>query len=326
MRAILIAATAMLVGLMAGTTAPADGQTLTEMAAAKAKSGSFVDLTPAMVAFIDTTADLADADRVVRFHAVFDPVLPGYFNDKGDDQAKIDASIAKTLREFPAQKAKFLATAAAFRRAFDLGQAHFRNAFPDYRLTLPVYLVHSMGQQDGGTRTVGGQSILFFGADVIARIHDETTIGPFLDHEILHAYHSQFFPDCDQLWCSVWQEGLATYVSSRLNPGLDDRQMMLTMPRPIRPEVEPRLKEAMCGLVAKFKSTSQDDYAPLFYGRPSKGPFPPRYGYFLGYLLVQAIGETMPLDDLVKLPPAKVEPLLLAGIARYGPCPADVTP
>ncbi len=293
---------------------------LAKLSAAKAPIGSFTDLTPAMVDFADTSAGLSDAALIAAFHARFDPVLPGYFDGKGDAQPQADASIIQKLRAFPDRRAKFIATAAAFRTAFDRGQAHFRAAFPDYRLPLPVYLVHSMGQQDGGTRTVAGRTIMFFGADVIAQIHDEATIGPFLDHELFHAYHGQYFPDCDQLWCSLWEEGLATYVASRLNPGADDRQLLLMQPRPIRPEVEPRLAEAMCGLAGKLQSTGQDDYELFFLGRSGKGSFPPRYGYLLGYLLAQSIGETMSLTELAKLPPAKVEPLLKAAIERYGPC------
>jgi len=87
------------------------------------------------------------------------------------------------------------------------------------------------------------------------------TMKPFLDHEMFHLYHHRFFPGCDPLWCNVWEEGMAVYVASKLNPGATDEQLLLNQPRPIRPEVEPRLREAMCSLRAKFDSTSEEDYA-----------------------------------------------------------------
>ena len=298
-----------------------------DKAAATAKPGTLTDLTLDFVAFTDETATLPDAERVKAFHARFDPLLPGYYDAKGINQTRFDALVAQRLRDFPQVRGKFSATVAAFGAAFARGQDHFRTAFPDYGLTVPVYLVHSMGQQDGGTRTIGGRTIMFFGADVIAAIHDETTIGPFLDHELFHIYHEQYFGDCPQLWCSLWQEGLAVYVAAQLNPGASDRALLLNMPRPIRAEVEPRLGEAMCSLRAKFESMQPEDYAPMFQG-DGKGPFPPRYGYFLGYLLAAKIGATMPLQSLAKLPRGRVKPLLTAAIDSYGLCepPADLTP
>jgi hypothetical protein len=48
----------------------------------------------------------------------------------------------------------------------------------------------------------------------------------FLDHEIFHIYHEQVL--ADQIpkgetpgWYTMWLEGLATYVSQRMNPKLD---------------------------------------------------------------------------------------------------------
>ena len=317
---------ALLAAVLGMATPAADAQP--PKAAATAQAGTLTDLTPDFVAFADQSAALPDADRVKAFHLRFDPVLPGYYDGKGAKQAGFDAFTMLLLKNWPKNRDKFIATAAAFGTAFTRGQNHFKMAFPDYSLTVPVYLVHSMGQQDGGTRTIGGRTIMFFGADVIAAIHDETTIGPFLDHELFHIYHDKFFGDCPQLWCSLWEEGLATYIAAQLNPGASDRALLLTQPRPIRPEVEPRLAEAMCSLRAKFESALPDDYAPFFLGGAAKGEFPPRYGYFLGYLLAAKIGEKMPLQALAKLPRDKVKPLLTAAIDSYGLCepPADLTP
>ena len=220
---------------------------------------------------------------------------------------------------------RYTAASASFAQAFATGQARFRKFFPDYRLTMPVHLVHSLGEMDGGTRELQGRTVAVFGADVIARIHDETTIPPFLDHELFHLYHTQYFPGCDALWCGLWEEGLAVYAASRMNPGATDRQLLLTIPVPIRAAVDPHLAEAMCGLRAKLDATATDDMAPFFFMRPSKSPFPPRYGYYLGLLLAQKIGETMPLAQMAKLPPAKVRPLLDKALASYGACPASVS-
>lgn len=318
----LVVLAGLLAASLPGAASPPSGPT----PAAEAKAGQFVDLATDFARFADDSASMADDARVKAFHARYDPIIPGYYKRDGDYQARLDARIAQTLRDFPADRARFMATTQAFNAALARGERHFRATFPDYRLTVPVYLVHSMGTQDGGTRTVGKRTIMFFGADVIARIHDETTIGPFLDHELFHIYHDRFFHECGQVWCSLWEEGMAVYVASRMNPGLDDRQLLLNLPRPIRPEVEPKLNQAMCRLRAKFESTDKDDYAEFFQGQANDRPFPPRYGYLLGYMLAGRIGGMMPLRDMVRLPARKVKPMLLQAMANYGACPAPSGP
>ncbi|MEO9132085.1 MAG: hypothetical protein ABI240_12855 [Sphingomonas sp.] len=159
--------------------------------------------------FADETVALPDAERVRLFHERFGPLAGGFYGPRDRDPAKVDANIAGALKTFPTIRVRYTAAAASFDHAFTTGQARFRSFFPDYRLTMPVYLVHSLGEMDGGTRTLNGHQAAIFGADVIARIHDETTIGPFLDHELFHLYHASYFPDCDALWCSLWEEELA---------------------------------------------------------------------------------------------------------------------
>lgn len=290
-----------------------------------AATAQFKSYTDDFAKFFDETAALPEAERIRLFHERFGPLAGGFYGPRDRDPAKVDASIARALKGFPAIRVRYTAAAANFAQAFTSGQTRFRTFFPDYKLTMPVYLVHSLGEMDGGTRDLNGHPVAIFGADVIAQIHDETTIGPFLDHELFHLYHARYFPECDQLWCSLWVEGLAVYVASRLNPGATDRQLLLTLPVPIRPAVDPHLAEAMCSARARLDSTSKEDYAPFFtFGRGSTSRFPPRYGYYLGLLLAQKIGATMPLSRMAKLPPAKVKPLLEQALASYGTCPSAV--
>lgn len=299
-------------------TAPA---AVTPAIAPALEAAPFRSLTSEFAAFADATVDLPDDERLQRFRAEFEPLFPGFYEARGGrDPAKYDQAILHALKTFPGIRVKYTAAADRFAEAFATGTTRFRTFFPDYSPTMPIYLVHSIGEMDGGTREIRGKAVAVFGADVIARIHDEATIGPFLDHELFHIYHARFFPECDPLWCSMWTEGLAVYVASRMNPGVDDRALLLTIPRPIRPEVEPKLAQAMCDVRPKLESTKSDDYASLFYvSSPSTG-WPPRYGYYLGYVLASKLGETIPLDRLARMSPAEVKPLLLAAIDSYG-CP-----
>lgn len=272
--------------------------------------------------FAAETAALPEAERVKLFRVRFNRLLPGFYEPRnGLDDAKYDARVAKALADYPAQRDKYLAAVAAFGHAYTAGIAHFRAAFPDFHPSTPIYLVHSLGEMDGGGRTLRGKDVMVFGADVIARIHDAKTIGPFFDHELFHIYHGQSFADCGELWCSLWIEGLAVYAAARMNPGADDAGLLLTQPRPIRPEVEPRLGEAVCLAQRKFASKDEADLRAFFMGNAGTAtPWPPRFGYYLGYRLAETAGATHDLATLAKMPPEKVRPLLQETMAKLASC------
>src|SRR5262249_54089316 len=157
--------------------------------------------------------------------------------------------------QFPERRATFLHAAANFQAMLDPAITSFTETFPDFRNIGRIYLVHSLGEMDGGTREINGRSYFIFGADVIARYHTSDNERPFFHHELLHVYHAQFFSDCDPVWCSLWQEGLAVYVSEQLNPGATDAQMSLTIPEPIRPAVDANPQRAICAVSAVLLST-----------------------------------------------------------------------
>ncbi|WP_353205133.1 hypothetical protein [Sphingomonas sp.] len=284
-------------------------------------AGAIIDQATIFALFAETTATQAEPRRIAHFHAQFDPLLPGFYRRATPaTQAALDAQIAAALLAFPDNRAAFTRTTASFGPAFTAAQERFRQTFADYTLTMPVYLIQSFGQMDGGTRMIGGKPAMLFGADVIAKIHDDTTIGPFLDHELFHIYHARFFPDCAAIWCSLWQEGLAVHVAARMNPGANDRQLELTEPRPIRAELAGRIPQAMCFVRKRLDSTRDRDYAALFLGSGKRGKFPPRFGYLVGAMLAERIGATLTLEEMAKLPPDAVKLRLAAVLASYARC------
>ncbi len=71
---------------------------------------------------------------------------------------------------------------------------------------------------------------MLFGVDAIAILHGPEDMPSFFAHELFHIYHRQVMgarlPDPDSVtWWSLWEEGLATYVSQRLNPALSAQQV-----------------------------------------------------------------------------------------------------
>ena len=291
---------------------PSDGLTL-------------VDYTDEFAQVWDATAALPDAERTAKFKADFAKILPGFYDHqrmRGGTEAKYDAYLLKGLKAYPEQRAGIARVSKEFAQSIAPAQASFERAFGPMTGYPPVLLVNSLGEFDGGTRTLNGKGYLMFGADMIDRIYKSTPIQPFFHHELFHLYHGRTFEECEPIWCSLWSEGLAVHVAKTLNPDANDASLLLTFPVSLREAVEKDRRGAICSVVAKLDSTKDEDYPPLFQGRPNPGgAFPPRYGYYVGYLVAQDLGRTRSLKQLAALKASEVRPLVEASLRRMADCP-----
>ncbi|HEV8658650.1 MAG TPA: DUF2268 domain-containing putative Zn-dependent protease [Thermoanaerobaculia bacterium] len=185
-------------------------------------------------------------------------------------------------------------------------EARFLREFPDFDYHGDIYFMNSLAAFDGAVREVNGKRALLFGLDVIAAIHGQSAaIEPLFDHELFHLYHHQSFPRREALWAALWTEGLATYVSRRMNPAATDRQIFgLPENTPTRTrEMLPRIAHE---LVQHLDSPSRDDYRKFFLGSEPNADPPQRSGYYVGYLIAERIGRDRRLRDLAKMPPDEV--------------------
>ena len=290
---------------------------LTLAADAAPQRAPYVSLTRQFAAFADETAGLPDAERVSRFRAEFGALFPGFYRPRnGLSDADYDARLTSALRRFPEARPDYERVEREFPAAYAAGMRKFRGRFPDFRPTLPVYLLHSLGEMDGGTRTFGGRKHLIFGADVIARVHGPKSLEPFLDHELFHIENGRSFVDCEPVWCSLWSEGLATYAAWVMNPGTTDRQLLLELPRPIRPAVEADWRRAFCLIHRKRNSEAEADFRLFFTGAAAPEGLPPRYGYYVGLRVLKRIGRSHSLARLARLDQQAARRLLEAEMTR----------
>ena len=299
------------------TTAP-------QPSAAEAPFYTLVDLTDDYTAFFDRTAGMETAARVAAFRAEFNAKMPGYYDPARFDNItpeQYDQRVARSFETFPAIRERYARTTSSFEVSMAPARESFRAAFPDVRPVGDIYFVHSLGEMDGGTREIEGTRYLVFGADVMARVYEPGGITPFFHHELFHFYHKAYFTDCDVFWCSLWGEGLATYVSEQLNPGADDHSMLLSTPRPIRPEVEANLAYAVCETRARLDSDSMDDYRPFFFGGHNLEGLPPRSGYYIGYLVAKEAGRTRTVQQLAHLSAAEARPIVEAALNALATSP-----
>ncbi len=297
-------------GLLCLLTACGDAPSTSD---AQALRYEFVDLTDDFIRFWDRTQTVEEGVRVAAFKNELGALAPDFYGaSRFADTApeRVDQRIAKALHDFPSIREEYTKTARSFEAMLRPAIRSFQDAFPDMQAMPPVYLLHSLGEMDGGTRTLGGRMALVFGADVMVGAHDYEGEAPFLHHELFHVYHQQFFPECDQVWCSLWTEGLAVYAAQQLNPDASDSQLLLTKPEPIRPQVDAHLEEALCAARTRLSSNESSDMRALFSFQRLSENVPPRAGYYIGYLVAKRAGTARSVAELARLAPADVRLLL----------------
>lgn len=203
----------------------------------------YQNLMPEFFAFEARTKNLAPDIRADRFVKEFAANHPAFYGDK--DSFKSPEAIEKaSLRLLdpnqpesfpgfgPLPEERFHAVAATVEKDFAAGQRKFLKTFPDFRCQEEIEFGPSFLHFDGHDYKDGdGHLHMLFGVDAIAILHGPEDMPAFFAHELFHIYHRQVVgaatPNPDNLvWWALWEEGLATYVSQRMNPGLDAQQVL----------------------------------------------------------------------------------------------------
>jgi hypothetical protein len=277
------------------------------------------------------TEGMPSEKRVTEFLATFDKIMPGLYVDK--DPTRLARRVEKALTNFPSIRAAYRDVEREFPAALDSAVVHFRTVFPDFVPPVPIYLVHSLGVRDGGSDFVNGRKVMEFGADVIARMHHDDSLQPFLDHELFHLEHARHFEDCDQLWCPLWQEGLATYAASVMTPGATDHQLLLDAPAAIRAQTDARWGDALCWVATRFDTSGDDEAGKAFMGGPHPDGLPSRFGYYVGLRVAAEAARSKSLPAITRLSDEQARPVVVRALgwlieAAHAPCkpPAAVGP
>jgi hypothetical protein len=140
--------------------------------------------------------------------------------------------------------------------------------------------------------------------DELARIHGSSgNLKIIFQHELFHQYHYQIaaeITDDRAAWAYMWEEGLATFISRRMNPGATVDQVLVTPDRlselaqPLLPNLARRLRDI-------GDSTNPNDYIELFTAEQTPSGIPARSGYFVGFRVAEKLAATRSLVDLVHL-------------------------
>jgi hypothetical protein len=302
----------------------------TVAAAGEGKPCTYKDLMPAYDSFAAKTAGLAPQARAHAFVEEIVARYPDYYlTDVFGDRAKLEA---RALRFFDPK-----ARAAVFpgmpwvsdQRLAEMGKAagsqfssqqrRFMETFADFRCDTEVEFGVSLLKFDGHPTEVNGRKYLLFGVEMIAMLHETVDMPAFFDHELFHLYHRQVAGaeaphDNEPAWWTMWMEGLATYVSQRMNPQLD-AQHVLWYPRDIAQRMESQRARAAQLMLRDIDKTDMDG-ARWFLVSKSVDGLPERAGYYLGYLFAKSVGDGQPLPQLARMPPAQVHAQIVSFLTQ----------
>jgi hypothetical protein len=313
MKALLMAAVALFIAACATTTTTPRSSAL-----------GLVDLTDDFARIYDRDSARPDSERVGRFKTEFATLLPGFYDEQRlkAPASKFHEHVLRGFKAFPEQREGIARVSREFAGLLAPAQRSFEDEFGPLTGYPPVYLVNSLSEFDGGTRDLPEGTRLMFGADVIQRLYKTTPIQPFFHHELFHMLHNRTFEECEQLWCSLWAEGLAVYVARKLNPEASDEALLLSFPKPLGPAVEANKAEAVCAVVKRLNSEDEADYKPLFNagGSGLTADLPPRFAYYVGFLVAQDLGRTHSLKQLAAMGQQEVRPLLEQSLRRMATC------
>jgi hypothetical protein len=295
-------------------------------APARASICQTADLMPEFFAFEAKTKDLTPAERGDAFvrdfvsrHGDF------YTTDEFGDAEKVRESAVRFFDPSkpiqiggfgPLTDEHLHAVAANVMPSFDKAQTDFTNTFPDFRCSADVAFGVSLLHFDGhGYNDKSGRQHMRFGIDMIALLHAPQHLPPFFAHELFHIYHAQVLglhpEDDERTWWAMWEEGLATFVSRRLNMPLTEQQV-LWFPSDLAAQMRKSgvMKETAKAMLADFSTT--EHYSYWFQAGHSAPGLPSRAGYFMGLRMAEELGRTRSLQQLAHLTPAEVEPLAKA--------------
>ena len=105
------------------------------------------------------------------------------------------------------------------------------------------------------------------------------------------------------MWWALWDEGLATYVSWKLNPTLTAPEIFW-IPRDMEAQMQPKLAEAARLMLADLDG--HEGYSRWFTVSSSPPGLPGRSGYYLGYLMAKSL-DRGDLAALARMPPKQVQ-------------------
>jgi hypothetical protein len=267
---------------------------------------------------------LAEGDAAAQLRTkVIDP-HPELYNENYvslPSGAKWDTRIASERAYVDAHRQEVDAAERCLSLHVPAFMTEFRRTFPDYKCDFTFFIAPSFGQMDGSAGLVNGQQLIIFAPDVIPRYHKLSDLKVLIDHETFHIYHHQatgvYGASAEAVPTTLealWSEGLATFVSWRMNPGVS---LDIALLQPGIPEgANPHLADIAKDLLAHLDDKDETTYQHYFVGGDQQPGYPPRAGYFVGTLIAQNLSARYTLPQLAHLNGAELRAMVVKTLEK----------
>lgn len=276
------------------------------------------------LSFWEKNKNTSLAEQVAAFQREVAPSLPAFYKYKFERWAKQgrnpEETLGKHLLTFPAIEARFAATTRSLAGEIAEHLRTFQVAFDDLDTNLNIHILHSLGEMDGGSRTIDGKEYFLFGVDGIVKYHGGSD-PLFFHHEFFHMYHGQHFVWEERIWNALWAEGLATYVSGELNPGSSEKNIVMDLPTGMLEKCQADMPYLWATLLEKLDSNSEEDYTNFFLIGAGDQRIPGRAGYYLGYLVAKEMRKGRTLKEMARLKGPELRKEVEAVVRRFASQP-----
>lgn len=251
------------------------------------------------------TADIPTRTRLFRELVILPhkEIFAGFTGEHSDEE------LAPYIKAMPRFVPKLRKVAARLDKEVPRQIAGFKRAFPDMNWHGTVVFMPNFGQTDSGGGMIGGKAYQFFGIDTIAFDYGENAdLSVLFSHELFHLYNGQFNSQLNgknrekgetPLYALVWNEGLATYASHRLNPqsSLDG----VFLQNQTEKRSAPLLPKLAKIILENFDRGEPAVWRPFMAAEGDNKEIPPRSGYYVGYRIAEELGKKMSLRQLARL-------------------------
>ena len=228
--------------------------------------------------------------------------------------------------DYPSLAAGIPGEAASLQQALDQTLPRFRRLFPDASTHPPVYAVLAPNFDAKSGVLADGTPVLAFAVDSL--LLEKASLDIVVPHELFHLYHAQHagfsndgvMPDVP-LTIPLFEEGLATYVSSQLSSGHSDGDLLLqadlgAIPAGRLPGIARRfLADARCKAI---DSQHPDAFKRWFNASATayQSGLPNRTGYWLGLQMIRYLRKSNSLARIASWTPAQADVEVMSALRQ----------
>ncbi|MDM7922055.1 MAG: hypothetical protein QUS14_07115 [Pyrinomonadaceae bacterium] len=272
--------------------------------------------------FWETSQSADEATRVKNFREMV--IAPHADIFAGFTGQRSDEDLAKYLKQIEKLIPRMRSVNARLGSELPLHEAKFLKALPDMKWKGKVVFMPNYGITDSGTGRMDDVDYLIFGVDTIAAKYGENAdLAALFHHELFHMYHSQTVAAFKgksrengevPLYWLVWGEGLATYVSHRLNPDATLEQILLN--KTLAEQTNAAMPRFAKEIRENIDSGDPNIWKPFMSAGANDKGIPPRSGYYIGYLIASELGKKTSLQKLARLSGEELKKKMVKALAK----------